>query len=128
LPSAISALGAAVLARLAKKIAAPQEAVAEDAAFTKALKQFEAARSAVNTYNEAVNKANAEVTAKKAAVAGGDVKKEEAALVRLNAQKKRHDKAVGRSAPSISGSQRPRPRSTSGRPRYGRSWRHTPTR
>jgi len=94
LPSAVSALGAAALARLAKKIAAPQEAVAEDAAYAKALKQFEAARTAVNTYNEGVNKANAEVTTKKAAVAGGDVKKEDAALVRLNAQKKRHDKAV----------------------------------
>lgn len=94
LPSAVSALGAAALARLAKKIAAPQEAVSEDTAYTKELTQFETARTAVNSYNDAVNKANAEITAKKAAVAGGDVKKEEAALVRLNAQKKRHDKAV----------------------------------
>jgi wobble nucleotide-excising tRNase len=94
LGAAISALGTAALARLAKKIAAPQEAVSEDAAYAKAVKQFEAARTAVNGYNEALNKANAEIAAKKAAVAGGDLKKEEAALVRLNAQKKRHDKTV----------------------------------
>jgi wobble nucleotide-excising tRNase len=94
LPAAISALGAAARARLAKKIATPQEAVSEDDAYTKALKQFEATRSAVNTYNEAVNRANAEISTKKEAVAGGDLKKEEATMARLNAQKKRHEKTV----------------------------------
>jgi wobble nucleotide-excising tRNase len=46
----ISALGTATLARLAKKIAAPQEAVGADAAYTAALRQFEAVRDAVNTH------------------------------------------------------------------------------
>lgn len=41
-----------------------------------------------------MNAANAEITAKKAAVAAGDLKKEEAALVLLNAQKKRHSESV----------------------------------
>ena len=91
---AISTLGTAALARLAKKMAAPQEAVESDAAYGKALKQFEAARTSVNTYNAAVNAANAEIAGKKAAVAAGDLKKEEAALVRLNAQKKRQDASV----------------------------------
>jgi hypothetical protein len=87
---AISAPGTAALTRLAKKLAAPQEAVEPDAAHGRALRQFEAARTSVNTYNAAVNAANAEIAGKKAAVAAGDLKKEEAALVRLDAQKKRH--------------------------------------
>lgn len=91
---AISAPGASARARLAKKLAAPQEAVPVDLAHDAALHQFETVRAAVNTYNEAVNAANAEITAKKAAVAAGDLKTEEAALVRLNAQKKRHSESV----------------------------------
>ena len=90
----ISALCAAALDRLARKIAAPQEAVATDAAYAEALKKFDTTRTGINNYNAAVNAANAEITAKKAAVAAGDLKKEEVALVRLNAQKKRHDKSV----------------------------------
>jgi hypothetical protein len=58
------------------------------------LKQFEAARTSVNIYNAAVNAANAEIAGKKALVAAGDLKKEEAALARLNAQEKRHDVSV----------------------------------
>jgi wobble nucleotide-excising tRNase len=92
--SATSTLGAASRARLVKKMAAPQDGVAADVAYDAALKQFETARAAVNTYNDAVNAANAEITAKKAAVAAGDLKKEEAGLVRLNAQKKRHSESV----------------------------------
>lgn len=91
---ALSVLGTAALARLAKKIAAPQEAVGPDSAYVVALKQLETARASVNTYHEQVTEANAVITAKKAAVAGGDLKKEEAALVRLNAQKKRHSQSV----------------------------------
>ena len=91
---AISALGTAALARLAKKLAAPQEAVGIDAAYAEAVERFETVRGAVNTYNDAVNAANAEIAAKKAAVAAGDLKQEEAALVRLNAQKKRHSESV----------------------------------
>ena len=87
-------MASAALARLSKKIAAPQEAVRADAAYCKALNQFEAARTSVNIHNAAVNSANAEITAKKAAVAAGNLKTEEAALVRLNAQKKRHDANV----------------------------------
>jgi wobble nucleotide-excising tRNase len=94
LASAISGLGTAALARLAKKIAAPQEAVPEDAEFAKALGQFEEARTAVIGYNETINKVNAEIAAKKAAIAGGDLKREEATLLRLNAQKKRHEKTI----------------------------------
>jgi wobble nucleotide-excising tRNase len=91
---AITAIGAAVLARLKAKSAAPQEAVTADANFDKAMKQFAAVRDAVGRYNADIASANAEITAKKAAVAAGDLKKEEAALVRLNAQKKRHDAKV----------------------------------
>ena len=91
---AISTLGAAASARLARKMAAPQEGVGTDVVYDAALKEFETARAAVNTYNDAVNATNAEVTAKKAAVAAGDLKTEEAALVRLNAQKKRHSESV----------------------------------
>jgi wobble nucleotide-excising tRNase len=49
---AISALATAVLAQLAKKMAAPQEAVEPDTAYGKALKQFEAARTSVNNGHE----------------------------------------------------------------------------
>ena len=87
----ISALGAAASACLGKKMAAPQEPVGVDVSYDAALKQFETMCAAVNTYNDAVN---AEVTAKKAAAAAGDLKMEEAALVRLNAQKKRHSESV----------------------------------
>jgi wobble nucleotide-excising tRNase len=91
---AISALAAAALARLTTKIAAPQEAVSTNAAFGKALVQFEAARASVNAYSAAVNTANAEIAAKKVAVAAGDLKKEEAELARLNVQGKRQDPTV----------------------------------
>jgi wobble nucleotide-excising tRNase len=73
---------------------APQEPVGVDVSYDAALKQFETMCAAVNTYNDAVNAVNAEVTAKKAAAAAGDLKMEEAALVRLNAQKKRHSESV----------------------------------
>jgi septal ring factor EnvC (AmiA/AmiB activator) len=75
-------------------MAAPQEPVGLDVSYDAALKQFETMCAAVNTYNDAVNAVNAEVTAKKAAAAAGDLKMEEAALVRLNAQKKRHSESV----------------------------------
>src|SRR5262249_3905496 len=94
LSPAISALSTATLARLAIKMAAPQEAVGPDTTFTAALKKFETARASVSAYNAAVNTANVEIAAKKAAVSAGDLKKEEAALARLNAQKKRYETSV----------------------------------
>jgi wobble nucleotide-excising tRNase len=91
---AVSDLGLAALALLAAKAAAPQEAVAPGPDFSAALAQFEAARAAVDGYNVAIAAANSEIDAKKAAVASGDMKKEELALARLNAQKKRHDPSM----------------------------------
>jgi wobble nucleotide-excising tRNase len=91
---AVSAIGSAALARLKSKSAAPQEAAPSGADFVKAMDQFTTARDAVGRYNTSIATANVEIAAKKAAVAAGDLKKEEAALVRLNAQKKRHDAKV----------------------------------
>jgi wobble nucleotide-excising tRNase len=79
------------LARLRLKSATPQEGVPANADFRAATAQFATTRQIVGRYNAAVDAANAEVAAKKAAVAAGELKKEEAALVRLKAQKKRHD-------------------------------------
>jgi wobble nucleotide-excising tRNase len=90
----VSAIGAAALARLKSKSAAPQEAAPSGADFVKAMDQFTTACDAVSRYNTSIAAANVEITAKKAAVAAGDLKKEEAVLVRLNAQKKRHDAKV----------------------------------
>lgn len=92
--AAVSSLGAAMVARLGQKIAAPQEAIGTDAVCVQALDRFEKARTAVDTYNATVNVANAEISAKKAAVAIGDLRTQELVLVRLNAQKKRHEQTV----------------------------------
>lgn len=91
---ATAAVHAAALARLKAKSSAPQEAVAADPDFDKAIQGYTAVRDAVGRYNADIATANAEIAAKKAAVAAGDLKKEEATLVRLNAQKKRHDAKV----------------------------------
>jgi wobble nucleotide-excising tRNase len=91
---AIRALREAAVNLLSRKSAAPQDAVALDATFDAAMKQYEAARSAIEAYNLTVKAANAEIAVKKAAVASGDVRKEETALALLNAQKKRHDPKV----------------------------------
>src|SRR5262249_45484683 len=91
---AIRELRSALLDRLQKKIAAPQEAAPGGPAHEKANCAFETARVTVARYNEAVRAANDVIAAKKAAVASGDVKAEEAKLVRLKAQKKRHEAAV----------------------------------
>lgn len=62
--------------------------------FAAALAQFEVARAAVDGYNAAITTGNVEIAAKKAAVASGDIKKEELVLARLVAQKSRHDPGV----------------------------------
>jgi hypothetical protein len=90
----MSGSGAAALARLATKTAAPQEAVPRGSDYGKAMEQFAAAHATADRYNAAVTIANSEIVAKKAAVAAGDLRKEEAVLVRLNAQKKRYDPSV----------------------------------
>jgi wobble nucleotide-excising tRNase len=91
---AVSALKEAALAMLTRKAAAPQDAVVTDAAFTSAMNEYETVRTAIDAYNTAVKAGNVEIAAKRAAVAAGDVKKEEAALAKLNAQKRRHDAKV----------------------------------
>jgi len=93
---ALSALGAALLARLAAKAAAPQEAVPADQQFAQASERFVSAREAVSKYNETINAANVAIATTKAAVASGDLKKEEALLVLLNAQERRHDPKVAK--------------------------------
>jgi len=92
--SAVSDLGTAALALLAAKAATPQEAVALGPDFSAAVMQFELLRAAVDRYNGAITIANAEIAAKKGAVGSGDIKKEELALARLEAQKKRHDPKI----------------------------------
>jgi wobble nucleotide-excising tRNase len=79
---------------LARKVAAPQEAVGLDAKYVNALARFNAACIAVEDYDVAIGAANDAIAAKKAAVAAGNVKNEEAALVWLKAQKTRHEPRV----------------------------------
>lgn len=93
-PDALRALKIAAISLLSQKAAAPQDAVVLDGGFAKALDQYRAARAATDATNAAIKAANAEIVAKKAAVASGDLKKEEGSLVLLNAQKKRHDPKV----------------------------------
>ncbi len=92
--TSISTLKRAALALLDRKAASPQDVVAVDEIFTSAVEQYEIARAAVAAYNAVVNAANDQIAAKKAAVAAGDVRKEDAALARLNAQKRRHDPRI----------------------------------
>ncbi len=91
---AIAAVHAAALVRLKVKSSAPQEEVVADADFDTAIKRYAAVREVVGQYNTDIASANVEIAAKKAAVMASDLKKEEAALVRLNAQKKRYDAKV----------------------------------
>jgi wobble nucleotide-excising tRNase len=92
--AAINAMRTAATARLIKKINAPQEAADADTAFHAASARYDAARIVASAYNAAVNAANAEIAAKKSAVASGDLRAEETTLVRLNAQKKRYEVEV----------------------------------
>jgi wobble nucleotide-excising tRNase len=91
---AITTLREAAVSLLFRKSAAPQDAVAIDSRFTSAREKYEPAQVAIEKYNAGIKTGNAEIAAKKAAVAGGDLKKEEIALARLIAQKKRHDPEV----------------------------------
>jgi wobble nucleotide-excising tRNase len=91
---AISMIREAAVYLLSRKSAAPLDVVAIDLSFSFARERYEAARGAIEKYNGAVKAGNAEIAAKKTAVAGGDLKKEEAVLARLTAQKKRHDPKV----------------------------------
>ena len=93
-PKALPALRHAAVNLLSTKSAAPQDGVELDSNYLAAHEQFQAAGAAVNAYNTGVKIANAEIASKKAAVAAGDAKKEQAALARLNAQKRRHDSNV----------------------------------
>jgi wobble nucleotide-excising tRNase len=93
-PKALPALRQAAVILLSKKSAAPQDSVELEANYLAAHERFQVARTSVDAYNAAVKIANAEIASKKAAVAVGDVRKEEAALARLNAQKRRHDPNV----------------------------------
>jgi wobble nucleotide-excising tRNase len=93
-PKTVPALRQAAVILLSKKFAAPQDSVELDSNYLAAYEQFQAARTSVNAYNAAVKIANAEIASKKTAVAAGDMRKEVAALARLNAQKRRHDPKV----------------------------------
>jgi wobble nucleotide-excising tRNase len=94
IPKAIAALREAAHALLSRKSLAPQESVAIDDGFRRARDQFESAQAALGSYNAAVVACNVDIAAKKAAVAAGDVKREEDVLARLLAQKKRYDPQV----------------------------------
>ena len=91
---AMSMLKVASVNLLARKSAAPQDAVALDPRFVDAVEHYQAMRTTVNSYNATIKASNMEIGTKKAAVASGDINKEEAALARLNAQKNRHDPKV----------------------------------
>lgn len=92
--TAMTDLGVATLAVLRMKASAPQDAVAPGAPFAELRRQYDAAQAIVSDYNAAAAAANAAIADKKAAVSSGDLRKEEATLARLNAQKKRHDPRV----------------------------------
>src|SRR5271166_2237728 len=72
------------------KAGTPLDAVAPDDGFTQALAAFEALRTSLESYNEAVAGANAVITARKRQAQAANVRDVEAALGRLKAQKARH--------------------------------------
>jgi wobble nucleotide-excising tRNase len=72
------------------KSGTPLDAVAPDDGFTKALAAFEALRTSLESYNEAVAGANAVITARKRQAQAANVRDVEDALGRLKAQKARH--------------------------------------
>lgn len=88
---ALRTLRQAALALLDRKVAAPLEHVAPDAAFTATKAALAAMQPGAGTYNQAVRAANATIAAKKTATAEADVRTVESVLTRLRATKKRHE-------------------------------------
>ena len=79
---------------LTVKAGTPLEAVAPDAAFTRALEAFEALRTSFGAYNEVVATANAIITQRKEQAQAANVRDVDAALANLRAQKVRHTAEV----------------------------------
>jgi len=125
---AVSDLGVAALALLAAKAAAPQEAVAPRPDFSAALAQFEEARAAVYGYNDAIAAANAEINAKKTAVASGDIKKRNLRWRALVPRGSATIQAWRLFVLNISGSSKRKKAWTTRRPRCAPSWSSTRTR
>lgn len=79
------------LSLLDRKAAAPLEQVAEDVAFTEAKSILAKMQAEADTYNQAVQAANATIAARKATTAAADMNTVESALTLLRATKKRHE-------------------------------------
>ena len=93
---ALSGLKSAVLDLLDRKAQAPLEVIdlRTDLGFLEHGAAFDLVRTAVAAMNTAIRAANATITAKKAATAGGDVNAAVTASNRLSAVKKRHEEVV----------------------------------
>ncbi|OFW18282.1 MAG: hypothetical protein A3H97_24025 [Acidobacteria bacterium RIFCSPLOWO2_02_FULL_65_29] len=79
------------LALLDQKARRPLDLVQADASFTAANAALIAAQGDAATYNQAVQNANAAITAKKAATSAADLRAVESTLTRLRATKRRHE-------------------------------------
>ena len=79
------------LALLDRKKATPLDPIALDASVIAAGAAFKTAQTNVNTYNQAVQTANATIAKKKTATATSNVNTVEASLIRLQAIKKRQE-------------------------------------
>jgi wobble nucleotide-excising tRNase len=92
--SVMTALRQSAHSLLQVKAGTPLDAVAPDDGFTRALADFEALRTSLESYNEAVAAANAVITARRRQAQAANVHEVEDALVRLRAQKARHTNDV----------------------------------
>ena len=91
--SAWAALQSALTAAFSRKAGTPLEPV-ESEELSNALEQFQGLADEFDSYNEALSKFNAEVAAKKAALASGDVKAQQVEVNRLQMAKRRYDPEV----------------------------------
>ncbi|HCK84813.1 MAG TPA: hypothetical protein DHW63_09950 [Hyphomonadaceae bacterium] len=87
-------LGAAAIALLERKAAAPLEATALDGKYSDALSAFGATEIEMEAVNTAIAAANEMIAAKKTATEAVDSKLVESVLIRLKAMKARHSDAV----------------------------------
>jgi wobble nucleotide-excising tRNase len=88
--SAVRTMGAAALALLDRKAAAPLEPIDIDSDFETARAAYDQADAAVLTVNGAIRAANALIADKKAASGSADIKAAEAELAKRRAVKTRH--------------------------------------
>ena len=91
--SAWAALQSALTAAFSRKAGTPLEPV-ESEELSNALEQFQGLADEFDSYNEALSRFNAEVAAKKAALASGDVKAQMVEVERLQMAKRRYDSDV----------------------------------